>query len=386
MTSMNHIICLSSDEEDDKIEDYSGWLEEVLENSTEKHNSTAHRKSNPSNPEEDGDDDCVVLDCDPYKTTEKKETKLDTCEADEEILVVGEKGEIACRDFPHPRHACAKYPFKSTSHEKYCDMCHCYVCDIRAPCPNWCIGIPSNSIDHCHANDKEEIWKNYRACLRTGVIPPRLASTMAQLQQLSQTQSIQSPQNSLYSPVNQFGIRACSASTMVVTRPTTYIRPGYGTEQSTTLPQYPGLQPRGAQLFQNQRDGYSSPHVISSNRFTWDQRPSRVASLPEMGIQNVLQGSRYPRYAPPHAALQANSPQMFSGYISTVPESHSKSSGRKSSRTRYYAKVQTSAVPPATRNPPVNQQQQQQQQSGRSNAKVLSEIEDWLMDNSTPTG
>jgi len=29
--------------------------------------------------------------------------------------------QIACRDFPHPRSACAKHPFSRTPHERYCD-------------------------------------------------------------------------------------------------------------------------------------------------------------------------------------------------------------------------------------------------------------------------
>lgn len=29
--------------------------------------------------------------------------------------------QIACRDYPHPRSACAKQPFSRTPHESYCD-------------------------------------------------------------------------------------------------------------------------------------------------------------------------------------------------------------------------------------------------------------------------
>lgn len=84
---MNHIVYLSSDEEDYKRVDYSDWLDGVLETSDEK----PKRKSNLSDPTVE-DDDCVVLDGDPYKTT-AKETAIDTCETDE-VLVVGEKGEV----------------------------------------------------------------------------------------------------------------------------------------------------------------------------------------------------------------------------------------------------------------------------------------------------
>lgn len=30
--------------------------------------------------------------------------------------------QIACRDYPHPRSACAKHPFSRTPHERYCDQ------------------------------------------------------------------------------------------------------------------------------------------------------------------------------------------------------------------------------------------------------------------------
>lgn len=30
--------------------------------------------------------------------------------------------QIACRDYPHPRHLCAKFPFGSTPHERHCDQ------------------------------------------------------------------------------------------------------------------------------------------------------------------------------------------------------------------------------------------------------------------------
>ncbi|KAB2057047.1 hypothetical protein ES319_A11G144300v1 [Gossypium barbadense] len=74
--------------------------------------------------------------------------------------------EIACRDFPHPRHDCAKFPFSLTSHEQHCDLCHCFVCDTRAPCCYWGSGI--STADHCHATDKEEKWKTLRKTFRHG--------------------------------------------------------------------------------------------------------------------------------------------------------------------------------------------------------------------------
>ncbi|XVF21482.1 hypothetical protein REPUB_Repub12eG0094200 [Reevesia pubescens] len=72
--------------------------------------------------------------------------------------------KIACRDFPHLRHDCAKFPFVSTSHQQHCDLCHCFVCDTRAPCRHWGSGIFNT--DHCHATNKEETWKTLRKNFR----------------------------------------------------------------------------------------------------------------------------------------------------------------------------------------------------------------------------
>ncbi|KAL1831070.1 hypothetical protein ACET3Z_000721 [Daucus carota] len=56
--------------------------------------------------------------------------------------------KVACRDYPHPRHLCAKYHFTSTTvHEKHCSQCHCYVRDLLAPCLHWDGNL-------CHATDK----------------------------------------------------------------------------------------------------------------------------------------------------------------------------------------------------------------------------------------
>ncbi|CAL0299648.1 unnamed protein product [Lupinus luteus] len=118
------------------------------------------------------DDDCVILDCDPEKgVTSVNEDSTGS----DELLVVGEKGQIACRDYPHARHLCVKFPFSSTPHEKNCDQCHCYVCDSLAPCPKWGTGLLST--DHCHANDKTESWKVQRRNLKLG-IPPSLPASI----------------------------------------------------------------------------------------------------------------------------------------------------------------------------------------------------------------
>lgn len=119
----------------------------------------------------DDDDDCVILDGDPDKPlVAVKEEKPGRDGAEEELQVVSEKGEVACRDFPHPRHLCARLPFGTGSHANHCTMCHCYVCDSRAPCPRW--GKGTLPTDHCHATDKDKKWKKQRQSLKRKSVPP----------------------------------------------------------------------------------------------------------------------------------------------------------------------------------------------------------------------
>lgn len=39
--------------------------------------------------------------------------------------------QIACRDYPHPRHLCVLFPFSSTPHEKHCDQVKFIICCLR---------------------------------------------------------------------------------------------------------------------------------------------------------------------------------------------------------------------------------------------------------------
>lgn len=182
---------------------------------------------------------------------------------------------------------------------------------------------------------------------------PLPASSIPQLQQLSKSHSIRSPQNTWSSAVTHTGIRTCSV------RPNANIRPVYSTtEQSKTFPQNPGLHPRGA-------NANLKPRFVSSNPF-----PSTAARRPSGGV-----------YTPPRAS-QGNPQRIVSGYISTLPESNTKVFARQFNRNMYSGNVQANGVPSATTNSPASQQQQ----SGRSNNKALSEFEDWLMDDFTPTG
>ncbi|TKY62295.1 31 kDa ribonucleoprotein [Spatholobus suberectus] len=169
---------------------------------------------------DDDEDDCVVLEGDPEKGVT---TVDDSPTGSDELRVVGEKGQIACRDYPHPRNHCVKFPYSSTPHEKHCDQvkiiicclrlcqnldlcinwfdnncclcyllfdifllslwflffydmqCHCYVCDSVAPCLKWGTGLLGT--DHCHATDKSEIWRTLRENFMMSNTTPILAST-----------------------------------------------------------------------------------------------------------------------------------------------------------------------------------------------------------------
>ncbi|KAL9675092.1 hypothetical protein QQ045_003292 [Rhodiola kirilowii] len=101
-------------------------------------------------------EECFILDFDPYEAADLVNGKV--ASADDDVVLVSEKGQVACRDYPHPRHLCLKFPFHSTKHESYCKLCYCYVCDTTAPCKNWLHPGPG----HCHASDRIIEWKRRR--------------------------------------------------------------------------------------------------------------------------------------------------------------------------------------------------------------------------------
>lgn len=191
---MNQLVVdVSSDEEpvfeESKIsEDDYGWLTELLETVDKKERGCDDGDAdddevlvvgeyNPPKPKSKSvplkcnsgggvgaDDDCVVLDGDPDKPVAAANDPVS--ESEDDVIVVGQTGQIACRDYPHPRHLCVKFPFGSTPHGDHCHLCHCYVCDSLAPCAHWGTGI--NQFDHCHATDKVGMWKNQRQLFKIG--------------------------------------------------------------------------------------------------------------------------------------------------------------------------------------------------------------------------
>ncbi|KAM7527355.1 hypothetical protein LguiB_030765 [Lonicera macranthoides] len=166
----------------------------------------------------DVDDDCVILDGDPDKPVEVENNPVGEFD---DLLVVSEKGQVACRDYPHARHLCAKFPFNASPHESHCDQCHCYVCDSRVPCVHWGTGI--SSIDHCHATDKEEFWVLQRKSLRNDDQSPKpiskvsdisLYTRQAQINQVPPPTLMEPnyvvPQNQVCRPMS---VRACTPTT-----------------------------------------------------------------------------------------------------------------------------------------------------------------------------
>ncbi|KAL5562027.1 hypothetical protein UlMin_031774 [Ulmus minor] len=158
----------------------------------------------------DMDDDCVLLEGDPDKPAAAAED--DDTSSSDEVMVIGEKGQVACRDYPHSRHACATFPFKTTPHEKHCDLCHCYVCDSPAPCVHWSTGI--SNVDHCHATDNEETWKILRRNFKLGKNAPLTASKIP-----DPSLSLAPPQVNQVLPLNIIRLTPISRPTNQVSKP-----------------------------------------------------------------------------------------------------------------------------------------------------------------------
>ncbi|XP_071712070.1 RPM1 interacting protein 13-like [Rutidosis leptorrhynchoides] len=117
--------------------------------------------------EYDDKEDCFILDFNPDEDTvdfdkvnDEKGPQINP-QGSPDVCLVAEKGQVACRDYPHSRHLCVKHPFETTPHESYCKLCYCYVCDVAAPCKLWTGG----SGGHCHAIHNEG-WKHVRKIAR----------------------------------------------------------------------------------------------------------------------------------------------------------------------------------------------------------------------------
>ncbi|OIW15323.1 hypothetical protein TanjilG_10763 [Lupinus angustifolius] len=105
-------------------------------------------------------EDCFILGFDPDEVVAKSKISLDkSYPLSDDVSIICEKGQVACRDFPHSRHQCSKFPFKTTPHVKHCEMCYCYVCDTAAPCRYWTLAM------HCNA-ENVGCWNDQRKNLK----------------------------------------------------------------------------------------------------------------------------------------------------------------------------------------------------------------------------
>ncbi|XP_050238498.1 RPM1 interacting protein 13-like [Mercurialis annua] len=114
--------------------------------------------------------DCFILDFDQQDSPLNRISL--SFHDDDDLAVVAEKGQVACRDYPHSRHLCVKFPFETTPHEKFCPLCYCYVCDLAAPCKLW--KDPRSA--HCHATGNVDAWKSERRSRRKQQSPPSSSS------------------------------------------------------------------------------------------------------------------------------------------------------------------------------------------------------------------
>jgi hypothetical protein len=74
----------------------------------------------------------------------------------EDLVIVGQTGQVPSRDFPHARFSCLVFPFRDSSQrQKFCLNCYCFVCDVPAGnCTKWA--------EHCAADAKDKYWQNQR--------------------------------------------------------------------------------------------------------------------------------------------------------------------------------------------------------------------------------
>ncbi|KMT16475.1 hypothetical protein BVRB_3g050930 [Beta vulgaris subsp. vulgaris] len=108
-------------------------------------------------------EDCFILEFDPCEL--ENFSKLSICEksegvaVDDDVSILAEKGQVACRDYPHSRHVCATHLFNKTPHEIHCKMCYCYICDVPAPCQKWNGGSSKLGLSHCDATEESQFWR-----------------------------------------------------------------------------------------------------------------------------------------------------------------------------------------------------------------------------------
>uniref|UniRef100_A0A7N0T7D0 Uncharacterized protein n=1 Tax=Kalanchoe fedtschenkoi TaxID=63787 RepID=A0A7N0T7D0_KALFE len=256
--------------------------------------------------EGDDDDDCVILDGDPDKMVSVED---DQDNGSDELVVVGEKGQVACRDYPHPRHLCVKYPFSSTLHKFHCELCHCYVCDIVAPCNIWGNGM--NIGDHCHATDKQDLWKIERKNFKL-----KRCSSLPAIKMSENTASLVPPPvmseignaahpltRSFTMPNNHVAVRPVPASPAVHTFPATNlgapntIGPGSGINR---FPHSPVTQqlPVGSTFYDSRKVRYQNTQMLGPQH----------AVFKRMKTRGVNRHVYRPAYSQQYAPVQSYAP------------------------------------------------------------------------------
>ncbi|CAL5432539.1 unnamed protein product [Camellia sinensis] len=334
MESTHVVLDISSDED----YDYD-WISEFLDDADDSdevvvvsevvanHKQRSSKSSSVAAAKpKDLDDDCVVLEGDPDKPV-AIEIENNTEGDSDDLSIVGEKGQIACRDYPHARHLCAKFPFTSSLHERHCPQCHCYVCDSLAPCVNW--GNGTSRIDHCHATDKDEFWKFQRQSFKQGnkaPLPvPKFPDTSLSIRPPPTITQLQ-PKNQISRSAT---IRACSMPTSFGvpnitdqgrSQQSVYVRNKFHPD----LVSRQLLSTRNNIIRRDRRFGNSGPPYINSHtifkRAAGSTRVALATNRTRYGSSDNNYATQFSRNPSPVAASNDNNPtrwrDLSSGMIS----------------------------------------------------------------------
>lgn len=312
---------------------------------------------------DDDNDDCVVLNCDPDKPKQVPESGQDKCadEDSDDLVIVGEKGQVACRDYPHSRHLCAKFPFGSTPHESHCDLCHCYVCDSLAPCAYW--GSGDSGLDHCCATDKVESWKLERKKMRESKNPPApiakpAADSLSRLAQLQKTSAQPTP---VLRPASTCGLSSSFGLPNIISHSRSQ-RPSIAVPRSRFQPHQVRGQPlRACNISTPSHRNSIAPSLVSSRSvfkrsgFTGRTGVAKHSAYLPQNIsesywQQMLNGTLFGKSAEINATnLTESSPHLGGNISSNQPIVSGISTGTLPSHTQSYnnsvAQTPTSQFP-----------------------------------------
>ncbi|KAF3593227.1 hypothetical protein DY000_02020134 [Brassica cretica] len=280
--------------------------------------------------------------------------------------------------------------------------CHCYVCDIPAPCPYWCIAI--SSIEHCHANDKEKIWRNQREFFRTGTMPtepspkplPASPTVTRQIPPSPIPNIIRLSQNPL--PGSMIEIGPCSSSNRVTNLSNVSAR--------QRSPHNHGLQSLiggRSNLIRKDRSSYSGANLRSRMASSGTRYSAPNGNSVRVGLHTNAKVSQSTHHIPSVVAPPTITAEMYAqrtrqlnvpDYRAAVTGSQSNLYTQHSVQSKSVGQFQANAGLFAPPEPALTtgglQAQTVQQQPPGSNENVLqtklSEVESWLMDSSNQVG